>query len=273
MAANRFSIARPGMLAAFVASVACFGVPAYAALPTAARASLVFLRVPSRDRLVAIAWEDLTEPALSLTVPAPVTVVTVATARAETLLGPAELPGGRGWFMGTPGDMAGTRGQVVFEFRGPDGQVLCAASPVLRVPSSGSWHALPVPAFLVHSTVTLPNYTWIWSRDGRWSREDPKIAVYPTPEARGYTLSFRYVPLDWQLAVLQFAGPGLRLETHGMQTLADGGVNPFFSLSSLGWSFVYPVRDVGRRGWIEAKFTWGKHASTWLRSTEFRLRG
>jgi hypothetical protein len=272
---KRTLIGQSFAVAAVAASALCLAAPTNAATLTVALSSLAFSHVPAGFRIAAVAWEDRTDQSLSLTVPAPqgLVTVTVAKARAEALTGPALLPGGRGWFIGAPEDMLGTRGQAVFEFRGPAGQVLCAASPVLRIPARGTWHAVTVPTTTTRGTITLRHYTWIRSLDGRWSHRAPTIEVYPTPAASGYTLGFSYLPLAWQLETLRFVAPRLTLTANVLQTLQHGGTGKYFSYGSLGWSFFYPSADAGKQGRIEARFAYGSHASAWIRTKAMKLRG
>jgi hypothetical protein len=267
------ALAAPALVAA--ASLLPLSATALAATHNVVQ-SLTFAHVPKGYHLAAVAWEDTSDPSMSMTVlaPAGLSIVTEAQARQEALLGPAVLPNGRTWFLGTPGDLLGTHGQIVFEFRGPHGQILCAASPLVTLPSKGTWAAVNLPVQVsATGVVDLPRYTWIQSLDGQWTHAAAALDVYTTPNASGYNFVFRNLPLDWQLLSLRFATGHVTLSATVAQALGQDGGSMYFSAGSANWSFNYPAKDAGLHGRLGASFNNGAGHTLWIESNPLTLRG
>jgi len=262
------------LLAGLVMPVALAAGPADAAaqhLP-----AFQFAGIPRGYHLTHIAWEDETDTSMTMTseYPAGMTVLTQKQARSESAFGPFMVPGGTAFYFGTPGDAMGDRGQIVWEFTGPSHEELCAVSPVLRLPDRGSWGAARIPLRVSsHGTVTWPGYEFLRSRDGQWTKAAATITLMKTPNRTGYLMTWKHLPLDWQLAALRFVGHGHTLKATVGQALGEAGTSSYFSEAGIGWSFNYPPSDAGWRGVVQAGFDTGIGPIAWVSTGSIQLRG
>ncbi len=259
----------PAVCLMLVATVS--GTHAQAKSPASFLESFTFAGVPKGYRLTHIAWETTpSNGTMNTTFPQGIPIVSPAAARKGVYIGPLVAPGGKLWYLG---ETLGARGQVVWEFTGLDGAELCATSLPLNVPHTGSWHLVRIPMLLgAKHRITLAHYHWFHSKDGRWTMQAPKIIASSTPNQTGYSIAFSYLPLDWQLQAFRYVSGRRVLGASVAQAVGQRASSPFFSESSLGWSFSYPTLAASWKGRLEAAFSDGHGHLTWL-GMPLTLRG